>query len=158
MSIQEEETLESLIYAANMHALRIEEALQHIAPILPLQATTLEELKHEDLGSLELITNRFVKLQDLIGAQIFPRILKELREDSPTQSMIDRLNVLEKLEILPSADIWIKMRDQRNKLTHEYPDKLDVMANNLNIAIEHAKYLQSYWITLRAFIMKLISS
>ena len=59
------------------------------------------------------------------------------------------MNLLEKRGILPSAKEWVLMREFRNHLIHEYPDNLDLMADNLNKALEYVKALLALWQTLK---------
>ena len=47
------------------------------------------------------------------------------------QTNLDRLNRLEKIGFLPSAEAWIKMREFRNLITHEYPDNPELMCNSM---------------------------
>lgn len=46
--------------------------------------------------------------------------------------MIDKLNKLEKLNIIEDAHVWIDMRKARNIIAHEYPDNPTLISNTLN--------------------------
>ena len=53
-----------------------------------------------------LTISRF-KIQDKLGASLFRKLLFSLREiNSESLPMIDILNLLEKLEIIPSVAVW----------------------------------------------------
>jgi hypothetical protein len=154
------ELLEAQQKICALHAQRLQMALDRLNPFLPFDTHNLNNLDPEHLGYLELLTNRFSKLQDAIGAKIFPLILEALeeQEDISKKTFIDILNRLEKLEILPSTDHWRDMRDIRNHITHEYPENPNLMVINLNKAISFIQDLLTYWSTLNIRIQKLVSS
>jgi hypothetical protein len=79
----------------------------------------------------------FSKLQDKIGAKLFKKILYELKEiDSYSISMIDVLNILEKLNIINSTIEWDRLREIRNILSHEYPLNSKERIENIELAME----------------------
>lgn len=102
----------------------------------------------DNLAYLELLTNRFIKLQDTIGTKIFPLALSIMQEDPPGPTFLDRLHLLEKIGVLNQAD-WIELREIRNHITHEYPDSPEIMVLYLNKAVEKAKFLLQFWETLK---------
>ena len=59
-------------------------------------------------------------------------------------TFIDRLNRLEKFGVLDEAENWMKMRQIRNHLSHEYPDQPEIMAEYLNDAFNFGKTLLYY--------------
>jgi uncharacterized protein YutE (UPF0331/DUF86 family) len=143
------EIFESQVEVCEIHRQRLETALKHIQHLLPFTKDKLKNLTDEEFGFLELFTNRYCKLQDMIGNKIYSFILEFLQEKKESESFIDRLNKLEKLEILPSSKHWLQMREIRNHITHEYPDHPEFMVSNLNKAIEFAKSLLEYWRQLK---------
>jgi hypothetical protein len=153
------ELLEAQQKICALHAQRLQMALNKLKPSLPFNTNNLSNLDSEHLGYLELLTNRFAKLQDTIGAKIFPLILEALeeQEDISKKTFIDILNRLEKLEILPSSDHWRDMRDIRNHITHEYPENPNIMVVNLNKSIGFIEDLLSYWSALNTRIECLIN-
>ena len=72
----------------------------------------------EEYEVLEAFTSRFSRLADFVTSKFLRTILILLREDQ--NIYIDRANVLEKLEIIPSADEIIAIRDVRNSIVHDY--------------------------------------
>lgn len=141
--------LKNKINVGNLHANRIEKALHHIQPFEPISAEFLENLSDENLGYLELLTGRFAKLQDFIGAKIFPLILEVLQENTQELSTLDRLHLLEKLGYINNTREWIDLRNTRNLATHEYPDDPKLMASNLEKIVLSAKSLLMYWENLK---------
>lgn len=149
--------LKSLMETAEVHAVRLEKAMLHIKPILPLTVQVMDNLNDANLGFLELLTSRFAKLQDLIGTKIFPQILLLLQEDTGVQTNLDKLHKLEKLGILPSFSAWAEMRAIRNSLAHDYPNNSELMCKNLERVIIAADDLLKYWQFLRNIILKRIT-
>ena len=150
------ELLKSAITLCDINSERLKGALQRLSNLMPFNTKVLDKMSIEELGVLELLKSRFAKLQDLIGNKVFTLLLIQIGEDQPNFTFIDRLNILEKLEILPSKKDWMDMRDLRNHIVHEYPDNPELMIKNLNQATVYAKHLVTYWETLRVKIISLI--
>jgi hypothetical protein len=68
--------------------------------------------------SLDALSSKFSRLSDIYTQKILKTIVFLLREDAPT--FLDRVNLCEKLGIIPSADEIIAIRDLRNTIAHEY--------------------------------------
>jgi len=96
-------------------------------------------------------------LQDLIGTKLFDTVLELSQEPLKGGGFLDKLDALERLGILEKAGVWQKLRQIRHHLSHEYPDKPDVMARYLNEAFEGAKTLLKILSLLKSFIQKLHS-
>lgn len=140
--------LPSIIAICDIHANRLQKALTHLNSHTPISQKFLNTLSDENLAYLELLTNRFTKLQDTIGAKIFPLILSLMQEDVPGPTFIDRLNLLEKIGILKKTD-WIELREIRNHITHEYPESPEVLVIYLNKAIDKSRNLIEFWNNLK---------
>ncbi|HKK80987.1 MAG TPA: hypothetical protein VJ909_01990, partial [Prolixibacteraceae bacterium] len=76
---------------------------------------------------------RFSKLQDLMGARLFPSILELLAEPVYDKAFIDILNRLEKLHVIESATEWVELRNIRNDIAHEYPASLLERIEGINV-------------------------
>lgn len=113
-------------------------------------------LSDEMITQIDSLILRFAQMQDNIGKQIFPKILTLLEEDSNNLSFLDKLNKLEKLELLPSANFWKKLRETRNFISHEYPEDYEMIAEQLNTCVVQAEKLIIYWHDLRIKINKMI--
>ncbi len=137
---------------ADNEANRLNMAITEIEPQLPITPLMLKQANIHLLGTLELLTSRFGKLQDVIGDKIFPLLLEHLQEKAP--SMLDKLNKLEKLEYLPDVHWWIELRNIRNNIVHEYPDDA-LLTENLNALVPQAQNLLEYWELLRKKILSL---
>jgi hypothetical protein len=67
---------------ADIHALRLKEALNEVIQLLPFTAQSFSEFTAQEVAFLDMLTTRFGKLQDVIGAKIFPLILQSLQEEA----------------------------------------------------------------------------
>lgn len=141
--------LKSHITACDRYIEMIEFCYQSIEKYFPFTANKIESLTKLEITLVDDFLNRLAKFQDTVGAKIFFYLLKILGKDVDKLSYIDRLNRLEKLEILPSADLWQEMRKVRNYMVHEYPDNLDTIVMNLNKAQEMMSHMTSYWLFLK---------
>ena len=88
------------------HAHHMAHAKSAIAPTLPLTATALSQLNDEAVQDWDQFVLRFTKLQDTLGARLFPALLEHLQEPFQDRPMIDKLHRLEKKGYLPKLDDW----------------------------------------------------
>jgi len=156
-NINAKELLKKEQETCNIHVDRITKALNEIEKICPLSIEKIENMNTHELGITELLTNRFARLQDAIGKKIFPLILVAVGEDIEGMSFIDRLNLVEKLGYIDSAQHWFDYREARNTVTHEYPDSPALMVEALEEVIVLAKELLAYWQKLEKKIEKIIA-
>jgi len=68
--------------------------------------------------SMDALASKFARVSDIYTQKVLKTLLFLLREDAPT--FIDRVNLCEKLGIIPSAEELISIRDLRNTIAHEY--------------------------------------
>lgn len=80
---------------------------------------------------------RFTKLQDAMGERLIPATLAHLAEPYEDRAMRDKLDRLEKLGYL-DVDAWLRWRELRNRLAHEYPDAPDLRQAQLRQAMDAA--------------------
>jgi len=124
--------LEENLKVSHLHLERLK-----ILSVDILQNNMLESLEDfEAIKTIDAFVYRFVKLQDYMGQKLFKNLLKSLGEDYDSLSFLDILDKLEKLGIIPKADEWIQIRKLRNKLTHEYPDNISLVKDEIILAIE----------------------
>lgn len=145
-------TLDGVIEICDTHADRLRIALSKIASWMPATHQKLKDMTPEQLGYLELFSSRFAKLQDLMGNKLFPLTLVLTKDSGHYPAFIDVVNQLEKIEALPSAHQWFKLKDIRNAFTHDYPDDSEVRAKALNTAYEHAYELLNIYEGMLKFI------
>ncbi|MEX0678420.1 MAG: hypothetical protein WD063_15175 [Pirellulales bacterium] len=88
----------------------------------------------EEEESFDALTSKFARSADILTQKVLKTLVLLLREDAPT--FIDRMNLCEKLGVIPSAKIMIEVRDLRNMIAHEYAtdDLLELYADTLKLA------------------------
>jgi len=133
--------LQPLLDIADLHANRISMAIERIKITMPITAEKINSLSPEESSFCELYASRFSKLQDFMGSNLFTALLASTGEQTETLTFIDKLNKLEKLQIIDSAEEWKKMRSIRNILSHEYPDRPEITAQIFNTAFSYGPIL-----------------
>ena len=118
-------------------------ALAAIEPSLPLTASALNALSDEAVQDWDQFVLRFTKLQDTIGARLFPALLDFLQEPYEDRPMIDKLHRLEKLGYLTQVDDWQALRAIRNRFAHDYPEDDALKAAYLNEAVSAVQTLRA---------------
>src|SRR5665647_1828178 len=120
------------------NAYHLRRAIDLLSPILPMTGEQFEHLTDEQIQTLDQFVLRFTKLQDAMGGRLYPAVLGYLQESFDERPMLDKLNRLEKLGYIQSAETWQDVRTIRNKLAHDYPDDYEKNAALVNIATEAA--------------------
>jgi hypothetical protein len=116
------------------HLLHARHALKSMEAHLPLDGQNLAHLDLESIQDIDQLVLRYSKLQDSMGSKLFPTLLKILMEPLEDSPMLDKLNRLEKIGILPSVQRWQELREIRNKFAHDYPEGDEMKAVVLNAA------------------------
>ncbi len=107
-----------------------------IEPLMPLTAYFVENCSLEERVIIDSLAMRYLQIQDMLSNKIFVRFLEVVDEDLVGMSFIDILNRLEKMNIIKNSYRFRHLRDLRNHLTHEYPDRPDMRADFLNQAYD----------------------
>jgi hypothetical protein len=68
--------------------------------------------------SFDALTSKFARVADIFTQKVLKSLVLLTREDAPT--FVDRMNLCEKLGVIPSAADLIEIRDLRNQIAHEY--------------------------------------
>jgi len=86
--------------------------------------------------SFDALTSKFARVSDIFTQKVLKSFLILLREDAPT--FLDRMNLCEKLGIIPSANDLIEIRDLRNLIAHEYltENLLEVYKESLHLSVK----------------------
>lgn len=124
--------LNEVMKIADIHLSRINSAIKHINHLFPINKEIVQSLPENDMVWIDLLINRFGKLQDLIGSKIIDMFLDLKAENIDQLTMLDKLHKLEKLNIIKDVEVWKEMRRTRNHIAHEYPDQPEIMAQYLN--------------------------
>jgi len=87
----------------------------------------------DDLSEqVEAFVSRFARLQDTLGDKFIPQLLTVMGEQRST--LIDNLDVAERLGWLASADEWLTMRQLRNQMVHEYIEDPQILISAIQAA------------------------
>ncbi|MES9857805.1 MAG: hypothetical protein ABW166_14565 [Sedimenticola sp.] len=132
--------LEQAVATCDAHEEALQDALSDLAQ-RNVAAQDLLCLGKEDRRLLDQFAYRYTRLQDDMGARLIPAILIALGEAIAAMPAIDRLNRLEQLLWLPSADEWSDLRRIRNEFTHDYPETPQERYEKLQLAIASAHRL-----------------
>lgn len=123
------------------HARRMQWAQHTLQPVFPLLASQLHALDDATVAIIDQFVGRFAKLQDAMGAKLFPLVLDLTKEQGDLDAYLDKLNRLEKIGALPSVDEWLELREMRNAFAHDYPEDSELQAAVLNRAFDAADRL-----------------
>lgn len=116
-----------------LHSLVLVDALTETRNWLPFNANTVQHLTKEQLRTLDQLAYRFTKLQDTLGQKVLPTIFELAQEPiAPDATFVEKLNWLERMGALPSAEEWKQLRVARNAIAHEYPDDYELRASAIN--------------------------
>ena len=115
------------------HLQILREDIKALQQFYPFTAQTTEKIlsKREYLRILDQLTYRFMKFQDTLAKLIRYYLLLK-GENVENMSVIDMVNLAEKLGISINEELWFEMRALRNSLTHEYAQDYQQIAEALN--------------------------
>ena len=138
----------------NIHIRKLKKDLNDLTTALESLQITLKKCKKigikqeynfEEQELFDSLSSKFSRASDIFTQKILKIIFILLRETP--KSFIDKANLAEKLEIIPSAESLILIRDLRNEIVHEYMlEELpriykEIFSNHKNLiaAIDNAK-------------------
>ncbi len=116
------------------HADRLSWAMTRLQARFPLTASAMQDLDDTELAVLDQFSTRFSKLQDAMGAKLFPAVLELTKEQGELPAFLDKLYRLEKMGAILSAEQWLLLREMRNEFSHDYPDDPAIQSALLNKA------------------------
>jgi len=128
------DAFEGSLDVCERHADRLRWAMGELSRHFPLSPSELGELTDVELAIIDQFIVRFSKLQDAMGAKLFPNVLALTQEHGDLPTFIDKLNKLEKIGAIESASAWLRLREMRNQFAHDYPDDPEIQASLLNKA------------------------
>ena len=77
----------------------------------------------DELEPYDALSDRFIRLVE-IAIKLF-RTYEYYLQAEQSQTLRDGLHQMEKLALISNIDIWLDMRDIRNKIVHDYvPEKI----------------------------------
>lgn len=123
--------LRASLEECRLHALVLARDLE----LLPAGFSVEEvgSLSDETRMVLDQAAYRFMKLQDALGERVLPGLLEFTLDTLPSDApFAQKLQRLERLGVVPSAEQWRLLREVRNALAHEYPENPALRAASLN--------------------------
>lgn len=144
----------AILAMCRRHADRLNWSMARLEPYFPLDEDKLNQLDGVTLAVLDQFSLRFAKLQDAMGAKLFPAALERMREPGELATFLDQLHRLEKVGAVTSADQWLLLREIRNAFAHDYPDDPAVRVAVLNRALPMARQLLDALDTLERFMVR----
>jgi len=123
------------------HADRLQWSMNELEECLPFTVKSLDGLSDIQLAVLDQFSSRFSRLQDTMGAKLFATVLELTKEQGSLDAFVDKLNRLEKIGAIPSANDWLILREMRSAFSHEYPDDPEIQVAILNKAFVLAREL-----------------
>lgn len=146
-----EQSMRTYLAECSLHAEILNEGLVDAKAWTPLSSGIL--IEKEMLRILDQIAYRFAKLQDSMGEKVMPLILELAQETVPANAtFVEKLNRLERIGAIPSADEWKKFRIVRNALAHEYPEDPELRVSAINRFLEGAAALSALYRFVREYI------
>lgn len=127
-----QERLQTSIEKCRIHLKRLQYAARQVKHLFPLTIDKFNLINEATVGNIDQMVFRFTKLQDELGNNTFRFLLEFLQEDITSKPFRDLLNILERLRIIDSSEVWLSLRELRNDLTHDYPMMLEETVNKLN--------------------------
>ncbi len=125
---------------AKLHIKRLEDVLNRLKKLYPLNVNKFESLTPQEQDMLDTLAFRFSKLQDLLGAKIFREFLQETGFITEGKSFLEILREIEK-EGIVDIDTWNEFRKVRNSISHDYPDEVEEKVEAINYLIENTPEL-----------------
>lgn len=145
-----EQSMRIYLAECSLHAEVLDEGLVDTKTWIPLSSGSL--IEKEMLRILDQIAYRFAKLQDSMREKVMPLILELAQETVPANATFaEKLNRLERIGAIPSAEEWKKFRVVRNALAHDYPDDPEVRTSAINRFLEGAASLSAFYRFVREY-------
>ena len=144
MSANDQKKLELILRECGIHARRMEHARGVCDSWFPLDEASYSSLTDDQIAHVDQLIYRYTKLQDALGAKLFPLIVGHLREDAESMTVIDKLAQLERAHAIADAERWQELRELRNQLAHDYEDDAEIAAGYLNDLYEASASLLAF--------------
>lgn len=144
MNENERAKMNAILHECDVHAGRVEYARSACSQFFPLTAETYRGLSDEEVAHIDQLIYRYTKLQDALGAKLFPIIVAQIREDAESLTILDKLDQLERIDAISDAERWQELRELRNQLAHDYEDDAATAVGYLNDLYETSSVLQRY--------------
>lgn len=145
--------LQKHIDTARIHIDRLNKAYESSANLFPVSPPKFKKITDVQRAFMDQYIFRFSKLQDVIGQKLFKDILETLGEETNALPFIDIFNRLEKFGIVDNYQRWMKLREIRNDVSHEYPLDIQETINALNTLYQVKDELLSYYSSIESYLL-----
>ena len=108
----------------------VDNYINKISAFLPINYPNYNELIAHHKDTIDAIAFRYNKIQSTLGEKVFKYFLESLGYNTD-KSFLEILSEIEKLEIIERKK-WIEFREIRNKVSHDYPEEIGEIIENLN--------------------------
>jgi len=135
--------LKKIIEVCAVHRRRMKEAYSRISSLFPLNEDRYTNCSSEMVAFVDQYIFRFAKLQSVVGEKLFKSLLINSGEDLSGLTFLDILSMIEKFRIIESSDDWLKIRDVRNNVSHDYPMLIQETVDALNVLVSVQPALES---------------
>ncbi len=139
------------IEICNIHKHRLQYAYSKISDFLPIDEEKYFSFDNNLFAFIDQFIFRFSKLQDVMGSKLFKEILMVADEDVENLTFRDVLNKLEKIGVLNERQDWLRLRELRNSVAHEYPVTDSDSIDALNELFESKKDIELIFDRCKAF-------
>lgn len=147
--------LKAQLVECELHVDLLCDALAEAEAWLPVTVSMLTNIDKNQRRILDQLAYRFAKLQDTLGQKVLPAILMIAQEPiDPDATFAEKLNWLERMGVIPSADEWRQLRLARNAIAHEYPDEPDVRVSQLNLFVAAVSRLCQVFSGINAYLVQ----
>lgn len=121
---------------------------------LNIDQSWVESLENSDERSemLDAFVSRYGRLQDTLGDKLLPAMLRAGLEKTGAQ--LDNLLRAEKLGWIESTQLWIELRELRNRLVHEYMESADDLLEALQQALQGVHILTETQVRMATYAQK----
>ncbi len=116
------ESLKTRIKTIEHQLARIKRRIETIKLQYPLTVKTVATLTESQEEKFDSALYRFSQVQKLMVSKVFPLFLEVAGEPVEDFTFIDKLNYLERMNVIESADAWIELRKLRNEIAHDYEE------------------------------------
>lgn len=143
-----------IIYRKLDHLARMRADVEHsigkmVGPLQKIRRDGIDGLTPDERETISAFTKRFGDYQEQIGKTMRSIAIEEESSINPFGAI---LALMEKLEILESAEKWKDVRELRNQASHEYEDDANELFQILNGMVESAPYLTRIHSKMQAFV------
>jgi hypothetical protein len=145
--INQEEILKKRLLKLKIHYSALREYKLYIEKMLSEKDIYDEaiflELQTYEKAVLEAYLKRFASIQDFLGDKIFNLLFQVAGINCSKMSEV--LYNAEREKIIDSLQNWIELREIRNELEHDYPDKLRKALEDLKFCVNSFDLLETYY-------------